>query len=175
MNTLKFNQIEFNHIGEQPTSSIKLQEKSVTITENGTIQIVPDSGYALKKVEVKTDITNDPNSENYIEFFDYKTVEEYFGESYALLILNAICKWTDERIPDGICIGQYSNFNPENGNILLAIGLRPNFRETMSTIIGGEITHKVTTLKQMLGAVELYDTYLTMPRITKEEFYNLNV
>lgn len=55
MNTLKFNQIEFNHIGEQPTSSVKLQEKSITVTENGTTLIVPDSGYALEKVEVKVD------------------------------------------------------------------------------------------------------------------------
>jgi hypothetical protein len=30
-----------------------LQEKSVTITENGTIEIVPDNGYALEKVKVK--------------------------------------------------------------------------------------------------------------------------
>lgn len=51
MNTLKFNQIQFNHIGEQP--SMPLQEKSVTITENGTTEVVPDSGYALGKVEVK--------------------------------------------------------------------------------------------------------------------------
>ena len=29
MNALKFNQIEFNHIGEQPTSSIKLQNMKV--------------------------------------------------------------------------------------------------------------------------------------------------
>lgn len=37
MNTLKFNKIEFNHIGEQP--SMPLQEKSITITENGTTEV----------------------------------------------------------------------------------------------------------------------------------------
>jgi hypothetical protein len=56
MNTLKFNQIEFNHIGEQPASSIKLQEKSITVTENGTIEIAPDSGYALEKVVIKVNV-----------------------------------------------------------------------------------------------------------------------
>lgn len=56
MNTLKFNQIKFNHIGEQPTSSIKLQEKSVTIKENGTTEVMPDSGYALSRVKVNVDV-----------------------------------------------------------------------------------------------------------------------
>ena len=73
MNTLKFNQIQFNHIGEQLTSSIKLQEKSVTIKENGTTEVVPDSGYALGKVEVKTDIES-------LGIKYYKTTPEFLDK-----------------------------------------------------------------------------------------------
>lgn len=93
MNTLKFNQIEFNHIGEQP--SMPLQEKSVTITENGTTEIVPDSGYALKKVEVNTNIENlgikyyKTTPEFLNKWFpDYSHNEVYFFSSAACLILN---------------------------------------------------------------------------------------
>lgn len=93
MDTLKFNQIEFNHIGEQP--SMPLQEKSVTITENGTTEVVPDSGYALEKVEVKTNIESlgvkyyKTTPEFLNKWFpNYSHNELYFFSSAACLILN---------------------------------------------------------------------------------------
>jgi hypothetical protein len=73
MNTLKFNQIEFNHIGEQP--SMPLQEKSVTITKNGTTEVVPDSGYALEKVEVTTDV-NTLQGLDFSEIYDAEQAQE---------------------------------------------------------------------------------------------------
>ena len=65
MNTLKFNQLSFNHIGEQK-SSVKLQSKTVTFDESDNLEIVPDSGYVgLSKVNVIKD-KNDYLYEEYI-------------------------------------------------------------------------------------------------------------
>lgn len=170
MNTLKFNQIEFNNIGEQPTSNIKLQEKSVTITENGTTEVVPDSGYALEKVEVKTNITNDPNSENYIEFFDWNTFHEYMGDDYAIANQGDVV--FKLRKSSKIYIVKNASLSEDT---ILAVGVRPNFKISQLAIVNGEIGEAVTTFKQVLISLETYDTYQTIPRITKEEFYNLNV
>ena len=40
--------------------SANIQEKSVTITENGTTSVVPDEGYSLSKVDVNVDVPPTP-------------------------------------------------------------------------------------------------------------------
>lgn len=56
MNTIKLNTIGDSPVVVKKGSQVQSQEKTVEITENGTTEVVPDSGYALSKVTVNTNV-----------------------------------------------------------------------------------------------------------------------
>ena len=56
MNTIRLNTIGDSPIIIKKGSQVQSQEKTVEITENGTTEVVPDSGYALSKVTVNTNV-----------------------------------------------------------------------------------------------------------------------
>ena len=178
MNTLKFNQIEFNHIGEQPTSSIKLQEKSVTITKNGTTEIVPDSGYALEKVRVETGVTIQPYSEYYEEYLTLENISGVDSFYRALLMsfssfVNMKCISGDGNLfikgqryiyPSAYIINAdvLNNFDTHTARLLI--------HPKKKILFGGEYVYVDGIFKAYLSNINIeYSEIL----ITKEEFYDL--
>lgn len=169
MNTLKFNQIEFNHIGEQPTSSIKLQEKSVTITENGTTEVVPDNGYALEKVKVKVNAIH--------EYKYYKTTPEFFTLYSALnpdekdafeafiytirfniFIYNYIYGLGDKDVCDAFCVDLDRIIGVRINDVSVTRLVREYLNETIFADTSEEMT--------------MAEFFATLPEITAEEYYN---
>ena len=56
MNTIKLNTIGDSPVVVKKGSQVQSQEKTVEITENGTTEVVPDSGFSLSKVTVNTNV-----------------------------------------------------------------------------------------------------------------------
>ena len=56
MNTIRLNTIGDSPVVVKKGSQVQSQEKTVEITENGTTEVVPDSGYALSKVTVNANV-----------------------------------------------------------------------------------------------------------------------
>ena len=56
MNTIRLNTIGDSPVVVKKGSQVQSQEKTVEITENGTTEVVPDSGYALSKVTINTNV-----------------------------------------------------------------------------------------------------------------------
>jgi hypothetical protein len=174
MNTLKFNQIEFNHIGEQP--SMQLQEKSVTIKENGTIEIVPDSGYALDKVNITTDIKGSGGGD--ITYFDLTDISSSgFNILDVIDYLGGMLKAKVTSISGG-------HYTEEGDVIIFPSPMIYKFTAYMSFEPMGAglcLSDMICIEKQQFTVEEALKELLTtelfdkVPRITKEEFYNLNV
>jgi hypothetical protein len=165
MNTLKFNQIEFNHIGEQP--SMRLQEKSITVKENGTIEIVPDSGYALEKVKVNVDSI--PNIKYYkvtqelIEAYAswdltsqesfFMVVDTYSGSMYGFNMV---------IIPRGqLDSFEYIIAFSVNFSKILSYGNPPKIGNMYGYANFFKIDNTI-----------IYNILNTLPEITAEEYYN---
>ena len=56
MNTIKLNTIGDSPVVVKKGSQVQSQEKTVEITENGTTEVVPDSGFSLSKVTVNANV-----------------------------------------------------------------------------------------------------------------------
>ena len=158
MNTLKFNQIEFNHIGEQP--SMPLQEKSVTITESGTTEVVPDSGYALKKVEVKV---NTPQRD--IRYYNANGI--YTDTIDPFILLPVIC---------------HSSIWTKDDMVVMTIGIPDNSFENWigvcidfdAKIADQHLTdNKPTKIGAILRKYPEVLLIISKHEITEEEYYNL--
>lgn len=164
MNTLKFNQIEFNHIGEQP--SMPLQEKSVTIKENGTTEVVPDSGYALEKVKVKV---NTPMRD--IRYYkttpDFITIlKENTTSIYSFLTTFRV---SSSMSTDGNnLIGSPStNINTELVN---AFEIDFSFKSGMPSVAMVKMETHLKDTK--IGDTTLYDLITSLERITEKEYFS---
>lgn len=167
MNTLKFNQIEFNYIGKQP--SMPLQEKSVTITENGTTEVVPDSGYALEKVKVKVNVPSH-------EYKYFKTTDEFWDYYENTLNMDAKGVVKDFILTHKVQLGGQVAFT--NQNFLFSRNACVAFCMDYSIPLG-----LTTTLKNMINSQEPFavsgqkismsDVLVTTIKITKEEYYSL--
>lgn len=167
MNTLKFNKIEFNHIGEQP--SMPLQEKSVTITENGTTEVVPDSGYALEKVKVKI--------KDIHEYKYYKTTPEFYTIYSALnpdekdftfnpfiytIRLNPFIFNGTSSINSNACDAFCVDLDRIIGTLVNGFGITRRARELLNATIFGGTSEEMT----------MAEFFATLPEITAEEYYN---
>lgn len=60
------------------------QEKSVTITENGTTEITPDEGYTLSKAVVVTEVPSKPEQEKSVTITENGTTQITPDEGYTL-------------------------------------------------------------------------------------------
>jgi len=73
MNTIRLNTIGDSPVVVKKGSQVQSQEKTVEITENGTTEVVPDSGFSLSKVTINTNVESSI-SENDVNFYDYDGV-----------------------------------------------------------------------------------------------------
>jgi hypothetical protein len=173
VNTLKFNQIEFNHIGEQPTSSVKLQEKSITITENGTTEVVPDNGYALEKVKVKVE------GLHRIKYYKFTPeLIEYYNNVDTDSQGNIVSIMTTLKYPDSAI----KNIMPTIQNPFL-MGGADAFSFDLDTPIyfyqykltSGEYFLNIDLVsldESVAPSMKISELLATLPEITEEEYFN---
>ena len=118
MNTIKLNTIGDSPVVVKKGSQVQSQEKTVEITENGTTEVVPDSGYALSKVTVNTNVESSGSS----EYIFVKIDDNADVNSSAILMVAALASmpfWTDASII-GVLQGNNSKgcvaYNNQNAN-----------------------------------------------------------
>lgn len=81
-------------------SNLKTQEKEVTVTENGTIEVLPDAGYALSKVLMNINIASAPRI---FEYLPETTFTNRFVSTfgvyihYALIDADTMEAWATNR------------------------------------------------------------------------------
>lgn len=79
MNTIKLNTIGDSPIIIKKGSQVQSQEKTVEITENGTTEVVPDSGYALSKVTVNTNVESSGSATKWTAMQTQRVLKQSVG------------------------------------------------------------------------------------------------
>lgn len=157
MNTIKLNTIGDSPVVVKKGSQVQSQEKTVEITENGTTEVVPDSGYALSKVTVNTNVESSGESTMEYVAFNAETDLVTYGEVlgiFAYLVkfptkieTISIMFMSDEIVNDAIA------FAIDTGAVVDFMGSRKSIKDHALSF-GADIS--------------------LLPHLTKEEFYSLS-
>ena len=162
MNTIKLNTIGDSPVAVKKGSQVQSQEKTVEITENGTTEVVPDAGYALSKVTVNTNVESSGGSA--MEYIDISGLSEQYKTpviNFAGMLLKINIDETIIIASGGVAV-MYQSSAILSG--ALAIGYIPTVEIDMGAQGKGTIQYFIEQLENM---------GITLPRITKEEFYDL--
>lgn len=145
---------------------INNQEKSVEITEAGVTEIVPDKGYTgLSKVSVDTSAISGV-SDGEFEYFD---ITKFLDDQFILMDALALATRTAKA------------HNSNNGLMISPIGALGSLGDI--TIKALEVDFNIPFINSsMSGTIRDYmnasgisnETINALPRITKEQFYDLN-
>ena len=134
-----------------------LQKKSVTITKNGTTEIVPDNGYALEKIEIKVNI---PEKERY---YHVELEDSFMDYDHFML-------WS-------IYYSSIKIINPDTNKIIIR-EVGNLYASDMPNIIGFSINCDIqlgvlggTLISGAVVAENLPTFYRT--EVTKEEYYSI--
>lgn len=162
MNTIKLNTIGDSPVVVKKGSQVQSQEKTVEITENGTTEVVPDSGYALSKVTVNTNVESSGGDWHY---FDISAFDDTSRKS--ILQMGMLHKVQGEKIEsllgaDLIVPTGFGYMIPIDTTEIKAVAM--DFATKIQ--VGGQIV----TIGQSITTAPWYGT---VPEITKEEFYSL--
>lgn len=148
-------------------TEIKSQSKEIEVTSNGTTEVAPDTGFAyLNSVKVKTNVAGGgEGSGDTMEYFraqDAPQLKPY---------MSAV-----KMVAHGGVVTQVSNYMPKLANIVESA-------EILAFGVDFQARNVVAASGQKLDMISLYgiiqetglsaDQIAAIPRITKEEFYNL--
>ena len=99
--------------------SANLQEKSVTITENGTTTINPDTGYdGMSKVDVNVNVPPTPVQEKTVNITENGTTSVLPDEGYNLSSVNVTVDVSSLPIVT-MTAAEYAAINPDSSTIYL--------------------------------------------------------
>lgn len=164
-------------------TEIKAQSKVVEITNNGTTEVIPDSGFAyLSKVNIKTNVPTaggeggeggGSTGESGVEYFVYD------GSNMAAIMLSLLSMYTKvSASEDGgtpfILVGPTFTIKATkpSGITMTEIAFGVDLNARVNTESSPET---MTTIKEYVlskGVTE--EEFAALTRITEEEFYNLN-
>lgn len=153
-------------VSDGEITEIKSQTKEVEVTANGTTQVAPDAGYSyLTGVTVKTNVPQSGGSGG-----DSDTMEYVLGDAMALNgALLAVAPSFKFSLEDGsLCIMPYTLASSMGIKNATVIAYKVDFKETI-VAAGNVVT--VADYIAFEGSTEA--DIAALPRITKEEFYNL--
>lgn len=163
MNTIKLNTIGDSPVVVKKGSQVQSQEKTVEITENGTTEVVPDSGYALSKVTVNTNVESSGSAEPEIV---------YLTEANGMIL--------EVALPGPSYLAKYKN----GDNIVIGpiASAAANFAQgTIQVTDFIAVAFFKTEVYFPDGSVMSFDEFISfmtnaganLIEITKEQFYNL--
>lgn len=139
-------------------TEIKSQSKEVEVTANGTMDITPDAGFSyLSAVKVKTNVaTSGGGSGSSMEYLDVRGLTE---DKNSLIITAAILV----KIEGGsiMASGIMAELLTLERDMVEAIAIIPSMLVKLPNM------DNVTTIGELIAE------YSFIPRITKEEFYNI--
>lgn len=146
-------------------TEIKAQTKEIEVTSNGTTEVTPDAGFSyLNSVKVKTNVQSGGGS-----------TMEYFSAQDAPQLkpyMSAV-----KMVAHAGAVTQVSNYTPKLANIvesaeILAFGV--DFQARNVVVAGGQKI-EMPSLDAIIQETGLSaDQLAAIPRLTEEEFYNLN-
>ena len=148
---------DVNVIVAVPSDSTPTQEKTKTITKNGTEVISPDEGFALEKVTVITDIPERlPTQTKTIDIEENGTEEVTADSGYALekVIINTDI---DTRLPEQeksleVTENKVYEVTPDDGYALAKVTVTGNVDSSSGGGSGGDDQLiKITTVSSMAG------------------------
>lgn len=87
------------------------QEKTVDITENGTVEVIPDDGYVLSKVTAVVNVEVGGNDEDIAAAIVDRTVTEFINDKATGIgeyVFRSCTKLTTVDAPNAKSIGQYA-------------------------------------------------------------------
>ena len=108
---------------------VELQEKSVTITENGTTTVTPDDGYVLSSVTVDVNVPSKPEQVKSVAITENGTTEITPDDGYALSSVNV-----DVNVPSkpeqeksvSITENGTTEVTPDDGYVLSSVNVDVN-------------------------------------------------
>lgn len=151
-------------------NEVVYQAKDIEITSNGTTKVTADTGYtALGSVNVKVNVPTEGGGDaSTIEYVDISTASEEF-QNYIMLLSITIRVIIDGDIvvlPSGSLISMIDHGIPVDD--ILAV----SFDSNMAILMPPD---GLMTIKDDLIASGHWETFSSLPRITKEEFYSLEI
>lgn len=150
-------------------TEIKSQSKEVEVTANGTMDITPDAGFSyLNSVKVKTNVAQSGGgggSASSVEYWDFRGTS---GLNQLTILLRSIAVKGTMQGMKGIFPSAMFQQAQGSGSDVTAIAIDLSFE--MVAEVDGVI--QTITVKQQLEQNNI--NIAAIPRITKEEFYNLN-
>lgn len=157
-------------------TEIKSQAKEIEITNNGTTEVVPDSGFAyLSKVNIKTNVPqNGEGGEGVgssITYMDMRGIEGPLRMNllnYSLYIKANIA--SAGLIVAGMPVNPLTSMGFVNEDTL---ALAIDFSQEVGMLMD-ETMQSTTVAQAVLSNGVTQEQIDVIPRITEEEFYNLN-
>ena len=184
MNTIKLNSIGDSPVVVKKGSQVQGQEKTVEITENGTTEVVPDSGFSLSKVTVNTNVESSGSSMDYLD-----VSEANIDVRLTLVSMSFIAKVPNTieiSVPNENSVvtieqGVYPSANvtpsifsfANNAGAAFSTAIKAVSAVGIDTQVEIYMSGQKMTLSQILIMQGIEQIVATLPRITKEEFYAL--
>lgn len=153
----------------------KVQSKSVEVTANGSMVVTPDAGFAyLDAVTVKTNVPSQGGGEGKtLEYLDVSSLSmeqknELIPYVGILIRMQNEGEATIQGIPY-LCMVVGGNSEALNEYLSFTTAVAVDKEMLLYKIPGHEMS-----VSKFLEDSGLLDTYNSLPRITEEEFYNIN-
>jgi hypothetical protein len=149
-------------------TEIKSQSKEVEVTANGTMDITPDAGFSyLNSVKVKTNVAQSGGgTASSVEYLDVRSLDKNEAVFQMIFLSSSVRVDGDGYLniyPTAVLITESESFNTPD---LVAIEIN---MDGIYLMTNAEPKTIKAVLEERLGKEFL----ASIPRITKEEFYNI--
>lgn len=162
-------------IPDEPT--VNNQDKTIDVSENGTIEVTPDEGFTgLGKVTVNTNVEGESSDVEYLDLDDNLLLADMLGAGIVeakIFVENAPFP-IEGFICSGLYFGVLSAQLREMGAIIHFVAASFNRDAVVSMKQSGVVTTQ-TVYELLVSKGDYYvETYNNLARLTKEQFYDLN-
>lgn len=168
-------------VTDDEVTEIKAQAKEIEVTTNGTTEVIPDSGFAyLSKVNIKTNVPQSGEGEGGGSAMEYFAYDKNNLALSLLRIFSAIQKGqivveaeniNELCILPGIVASTIGNMADSFTLIAIAIDWSQRAR---NPIAGSSVVPLLDFIIETSNGAVTKEDIAALPRITEEEFYNIN-